>query len=61
MVNKIRELAEKKGLTIHKIEKEAGLGHGAIGKWEKSKPIAENLQRVAHVLGVSIETLLSDE
>ena len=58
MVNKIKEIAEKKGFSIQRVEKEAGLSNGSISKWEKSKPLAENLQKVASVLGVSIEELL---
>lgn len=58
MVNKIKCLAKEKGMSIYEVEKEAGLGHGAISKWEKSKPLAENLQKVAAVLGVKINDLL---
>jgi len=58
MFDKIKEIAEKKGISIQKIEKEAGLGNGTISKWNASKPLAENLQKVAAVLGVKIEDLL---
>lgn len=58
MLNKIKELAQNNGISIAELERKAGLKHGAIGKWEKSKPLAENLQKVASVLGVSIDELL---
>lgn len=60
MVNKIKELAKNKGVSITELEKQAGISHGAIGKWETSKPLAENLQKVAAVLGVKIEDLLGE-
>lgn len=60
MYNKIRKLAKEKGISIPELEKQAGISHGAISKWEKSKPLAENLQKVAVVLGVSIEDLLKE-
>ena len=54
----IRELAKKQGISIPEIEKRAGLSNGSISKWDKSRPLAENLKKVAEVLGVSIEELL---
>lgn len=58
MVDKIKNLAKGKGITVAEVEKQAGISHGAIGKWDTSKPLAENLQKVASVLGVRIEDLL---
>ena len=58
MVDKIKDLAKGKGITVAEVEKQAGISHGAIGKWDTSKPLAENLQKVAAVLGVKIEDLL---
>ena len=60
MYNKIRAIAKEKGISIPKLEKKAGLGNGAISKWNKSKPLVENLKKVADVLGVSIEELLTE-
>lgn len=61
MVDKIKALARQRGMTISEVERKAGISHGAIGKWEKSKPLAENLQKVASVLGVKFEELLGQE
>lgn len=58
MIDKIKTLAKEQGLTVSEVERKAGISHGAIGKWDKSKPLAENLQKVASVLGVKFEDLL---
>lgn len=58
---KIKEICERKGVSIAYVEKEAGLKNGAISKWSKSTPLATNLCSVARVLGVNIEVLLEDD
>lgn len=55
---KIKEICERKGVSVASVEKEAGLKNGAISKWNKSMPLTANLYSVAKVLGVSIEELL---
>lgn len=59
--DRIKAAADAQGKTIKTIEKEAGLGNGAIGKWEKSSPMTDNLAKVAAVLGVSIDDLIKRE
>ena len=61
MYNKILKLCAEKNMSIRKLEREAGLKNGAIGKWKASSPRVENLQTVASVLGVSVDYLLSTE
>lgn len=60
MYDKIREIAKKNGISIQELEKRAGLSNGTIGKWKKFRPVAENLQKVAVVLGVKMEDLLAE-
>lgn len=58
----IQKHAKEQGLTIQSIEQKCGLSNGIISKWkENNNPKVENLQKVAAVLGVSIEELLSEE
>lgn len=61
MVERIRELCEKKNLTIQKLEIAAGLSNGSISKWEKSDPKVGSLSAVASILGVSMEYLMYGE
>lgn len=56
--DKVKKLADEKNKAISAIEMEASLSNGTIGGWRSSKPLAENLQKVAAVLGVKIEDLL---
>lgn len=59
--NKVQELAIKRGLSFAEIEKKAHLGNGTIGKWKNASPNIESLYKVAKVLNVSVNTLLSEK
>lgn len=54
----VKELCDKKGISISELEKKAKLGNGTIGGWRSSSPRLSNLQAVAEVLNVKIEKLL---
>lgn len=56
---KIRELADARGTTFHKIEDLCGLGNGSIRKWVGNKfPSADRLYRVANFLGTTTDDLV---
>lgn len=58
IVSRIKMLAEQQGLTLKSLETECGLGNGTISKWDSKKgPSLSNIERVAEVLGVSIDFL----
>lgn len=59
ILNKIKELANLKQVSLAEIERQSGLSSGSITKWDKSSPSAEKLQSVADYLGVSMDYLLS--
>lgn len=54
------ELCQKKGISICVLEKEAGLGNGAIGKWRKSPPNLASVDKVAKYFGVSVAYLVRE-
>lgn len=54
----IVELANKKNMSISKLERLAGLAKGTISKWRTSSPTVDNLQAVAKVLNVTVDKLL---
>lgn len=60
LYDKIKEICKAKGISISAVEKEAGLGNGAISKWNNSSPTVDNLQAVANVLKVTMDELLSN-
>lgn len=56
--NKIKDICEAKGISVTSVEKKAGLGNGAISKWNESSPTVEKLKAVADVLKVKVDKLL---
>ena len=57
---KIKELAEKNGISIAALEKKLGIGNGTIRKWNEVSPTLENISKVARYFGVSIEYFLKE-
>lgn len=55
----IKEICQKKGLSVSSVEKEAGLSNGAISKWNDSSPTVDRLNAVAKVLNVKVDCLIS--
>lgn len=56
----VKVLCEERNLTIQKLEEQAKLANGTIGRWRDSKPMAESIKKVATVLGVSMEEVMKD-
>lgn len=56
--DKVKQLAEAKGLTIRELEQQAGFGNGTVGKWRDSTPSITRVLKVAEVLGISVSELL---
>lgn len=59
MVDRICELAHKKGLSIAALEKAVGLSNGIIGKWKKQSPSCDKLKLIADYLNTTIDYLLT--
>lgn len=57
-VERIKELARIKGLSIAQLEVQAGIANGTIGGWKESRPFVDTLSKVAKVLECQIEDLL---
>ncbi|OMF98210.1 helix-turn-helix transcriptional regulator [Paenibacillus sp. FSL R7-0337] len=58
IVDNIKNLCSKNGMTIPKLEKELGFGNGTIYNWIKSSPSLEKLQKVASYFKVTIDDLV---
>lgn len=59
ILERIKELCSYKGLSITELEKLSNIARGTIGKWDKSIPGADKLQKVAKALGTTMEYLLT--
>ncbi|MHA7612262.1 DNA-binding helix-turn-helix protein [Weissella viridescens] len=57
---RLRTVANEQKMSLQEIENKAGLSDGALYKWKKSSPKLENVQKVADVLGVSVDYLLGN-
>ena len=56
--DRIKETANKRGLPLTEVSQRAGIGKTSIYHWQRMRPTAENLQKVADVLGVTTDYLL---
>ena len=57
LYDKIKKIAQEKGISITVLEQKANLGNGTIGKWKNSNPRITNVIAVANALGVKLEEL----
>lgn len=55
---RIKNLAQKRGMSLPALEAELGFGNSTIVKWDKSTPNADKLNAVAKYFGVTMEYLL---
>lgn len=58
---RIKALADERGISISAIERECGLGNATIKGWKECTPSALNLKKVADFFGISIEYFLTEE
>lgn len=56
--DRIRVLANSKGMSLPTLEAELGFGNGTIVKWDKASPNSEKLSKVADYFHVSVDYLL---
>ena len=60
LLHNIKRLCEKKQISLNQLEKEAEIGINTIYRWNDSPPSIQKVQKVASILGVSIDYLLED-
>lgn len=60
-VDRIRALANQKGMSLPALESELGLGNGTISRWAKNSPNTEKISRVADYFHVSVDYLIGRE
>lgn len=60
LYDKIKNIAERKNISIYRIEKDLDLSNGSIRKWNSSIPLSQTLKKVADYLNVSIDKLMEE-
>lgn len=58
MVDLIRQLATRQGLTLKSLEKTLNIANGNIAKWDTSSPNIRSVKKVADFFGISVDYLL---
>ena len=58
LVDRIRVLANQRGLSLPRLEEELNMGNGTISRWRTSTPGTDKLEKVADYFGVSIDYLI---
>lgn len=61
LLDRVKLLIDGKGMTVAELERRAGLGNGTLRNWDKSYPSVDKVQRVAKVLGTTIDYLITGE
>lgn len=61
MVDRIKELASSKGLSLNGLEEACGLSTNTIYRWDKSSPSVDKVVKVAEYFGVSLQYMLGLE
>ena len=58
IVERVKQLCEKRGLTLSGLSKTLGFNKNAIYAWDEHVPAADKLQAAADYFGVSVDYLL---
>ena len=58
LLNRVKELANERNMTIAELERKLNFGQGSISKWNKQSPSSERLQKAADYFDVSTDYLL---
>lgn len=56
--DRVRALANERGLSLPTLEAKLGFGNGTIVKWDKASPNTDKLTKVADFFNVSVDYLL---
>jgi len=59
--DRVKTLAQERGISLPALESELGFGNSTIVKWDKSTPNADKLNAVAKYFGVTMDYLLNGD
>nr|DAX17795.1 MAG TPA: repressor protein [Caudoviricetes sp.] len=60
ILDNIRAMCAKRGISTFVLERELGFGDGTIIKWKTASPTVGKLKRVADYFGVTVDELLCE-
>ena len=60
LVENIKEVCSKRHLTIHELERRAGLTENSIYKWNQNTPSVDKVAKAAGVLHITVDELLRE-
>lgn len=58
LYERIKELSTGQKISIRQLEEKLNYGNGTIGRWKKSNPSIDKVQKVADYFHVSVDYLL---
>lgn len=58
LVETLKNLCDKRGISIQKLERELKFGHNTIYKWVQSSPSIDKVQKIAEYFNVTIDYLI---
>ena len=61
LLHNIKRLCGQMGISLNQLEEMAGIGKNTIYRWNSSLPGIDKVQKVAEVLGVTLDELLAKE
>ena len=61
IVENIKALCKREGVTVKALEEICNLGNGTVRRWNDSPPGVDKVQRVASFFGVTIDELIKEE
>lgn len=61
IVNRIKDLANERQMSLAELERTLNLSQGSLRKWDKSTPGADKIKRVADYFNVTTDYLLGRE
>lgn len=61
LLDTVRALCKERNIAVSKLEDEAGLSRGTVGRWDASMPSIDKVQKVAAYFGVTTSDLLGED
>lgn len=56
--NIILKLCQEKGISLSKLERECGIGHATINKWDECSPNLASVKKVADYFEIPVSKLV---